>query len=187
VWTAAPLRAPEGTDPNTLWMWLIAVITAAQFILVIPMFLIMSGAVPDYIASIAALSQPGADVDDPTAIFDAVSTFMSQILAASVLISLGSIVVTVLSIVFAALDQRELERRGVPKPFHWAFMFFTLAGAGTLVYAIGRGIVTNRRTGGGMTAMWVVVGINIAGIILTTVWMVTFTLDLMNRLMAALS
>ncbi len=50
------------------------------------------------------------------------------------------------TIVFAFLDWRELKRRGVPAPFHWAFSFLALAGFG-IVYPIGRSVVVKRRTG----------------------------------------
>jgi hypothetical protein len=38
----------------------------------------------------------------------------------------------------------------VPRPFHWAFAFLSSA-----VYPIGRSVVVKRRTGQGISPMWV--------------------------------
>ena len=45
------------------------------------------------------------------------------------------------AILFSWLDWRELRRRGVPVPFHWAWALLALAGAGLAVYVIGRTVV----------------------------------------------
>ena len=47
-----------------------------------------------------------------------------------------------ISIFFAIRDHRTLLAAGVPRPFHWAFVFI-----GSWVYPIGRSVVVKRRTG----------------------------------------
>ncbi len=55
-----------------------------------------------------------------------------------------------------------LRRRGVPSPFHWAWTFLS-----AYVYGIGRGVVTRRRTGGGIVVPWVAIGILVLGIVIS--------------------
>lgn len=59
-----------------------------------------------------------------------------------------------LIMLFAYLDWRELRRRGVSRPFHWAWSFIVLAGT-SAVYPIGRSVVARRRTGRGMAPLWI--------------------------------
>ena len=62
---------------------------------------------------------------------------------------------------FAYLDWRELGRRGVPKPFHFAWVFLSSG-----VYPIGRSVVVRRRTGKGIAPMWVAIGTLVFGLAL---------------------
>lgn len=76
-----------------------------------------------------------------------------------------------LGVWFGYLDWRELESRGVPRPFHWAFGFLASA-----VYPIGRSVVVNRRTGHGMSPMWVsiiLMVLSFVGSIAVSVYLVT--------------
>jgi hypothetical protein len=142
---ASRLRAPEGTDPSTLWIWLIVVIPIVQSI---PLFFIDWGAFVE------------ATLADPTGM-GAYGIFFSPAYLA--VTALGWIGVG-LQIWFAYLDWRELGRRGVPKPFHWAFIFLVFA-VGSIVYVIGRSVVVKSRTGGGTAPMWVAIATYAAGII----------------------
>lgn len=157
---AAALRAPEGTDPSTVWIWLILAIPVVQFLPVL---------VIDWNAFIVAT------LSDPSGL-GAYSVLLTPGYLA--LIAIGWIG-TALLIWFAFLDWRELKRRGVPQPFHWAWMFLVLA-VSYAVYPIGRAVVANRRTGRGLGVMWItiatlVAGL-IAGIVLTAV-LVQLTID----------
>ena len=95
---------------------------------------------------------------------------------------LGYLVVGV-GILFAWLDWRQLKRRGIQKPFHWAWAFLALVITNG-VYVIGRGVILRRQTGKGLGPVWVwiavtllslIVGVVYAGIILSDVF------DLISR------
>jgi len=59
------------------------------------------------------------------------------------------LVTFVAAIVLASLDRRILIRRGVVRPFHWAWSVVPL------VYLIGRAVVLRRRVGRGSAPVWV--------------------------------
>jgi Protein of unknown function (DUF2510) len=134
---SAQLAAPGGTSPYTVWIWLIVVL------LVLPPFglLLMDWAgivasavaVPSGAGNLAMLSDPG---------------FLITTLSGWV--SLG------LCVLFAYFDWRELQRRGVPRPFHFAWVLLYI-----ITYTIGRSVVVRRRTGRGIAPMWV----SIAGMV----------------------
>ena len=140
---AAALRAPEGTDPYTLWIWMILAIPVVQSL---PILFIDWSSVID------------ASLADPTGL-GAYSFLFSP--AYLVLIAVGW-TGTGLMFWFAYLDWRELKRRGVPQPFHWAWIFLTLA-VSYAVYTIGRSVVVKRRTGHGSAPMWITIATIVAG------------------------
>ena len=145
-----PLRAPEGTDPNTPWVWLIVGIQ------VLPML---------FLLLVPWGSMFAFDVRDPYA-----SSTASLALFASPfywLAALSGWVVYGLSAFFAYRDHAELVRRGVPKPFHWAFVFI-----GGVVYVIGRSVVAHRRTGRGHVTLWAEIAIIVLNVIVFVVIMV---------------
>jgi len=76
------------------------------------------------------------------------------------------LVVFAAAIAFAILDRRILLRRGVVRPFHWAWSVVPL------VYLIGRAVILRRRVGRGSAPVWVYlllsVGIGIVEGILVT-------------------
>ncbi|OYX54264.1 MAG: hypothetical protein B7Y93_06775, partial [Micrococcales bacterium 32-70-13] len=72
---------------------------------------------------------------------------------------------------FAYLDWRELQRRGVPQPFHWAYIFLTLA-VSFAVYTIGRAVVAHRRTGTGLSVMWATIGLIVGGTVVVLTYMI---------------
>ena len=141
----AALRAPEGTDPNTPWIWLIVVLPLLPSLGLF--FVDWSGFVDSLLA-------------DPTGL-GAYSVIFSP--GYLLLTALGW-VTTGLIIWFAYLDWRELQRRGVPQPFHWAWIFLTFV-VSYAVYTIGRSVVVHRRTGSGLSVMWVTIATIVAGII----------------------
>jgi hypothetical protein len=148
--TAANLRAPEGTAPYTPWIWLIVAIPVLQ---AIPIVFI------DWQAFI------NASLLDPTGV-EAFTLFFSP---AYIAITLFSFVGTGLTILFAYLDWRELRRRGVPQPFHWAWIFLIFA-VGHFVYTIGRSIVVNRRIGRGLAPIWVTIATFVGGMV-ASIWL----------------
>ena len=81
------------------------------------------------------------------------------------------------------LDWRQLRRQGVPKPFHWAWGFFTFAGGGTLVYLIGRSVVVRRRTDQGLAPLWAGIVVYVAIVVASIVW----TFYLLNTIFSAMT
>jgi hypothetical protein len=135
---ATELKAPAGTKPHTPWIWLIVVLP------LLPMLALMT---IDWSSLI--------DLSDPTG----QSAFALYAHPAYWLATLGGWVSYGLCAWFAYLDWRELGRRGVPQPFHFAWVF--LSG---VVYVIGRSVVVRRRTGEGIAPMWAAIGTMVLGL-----------------------
>jgi hypothetical protein len=153
-----PPKAPEGTTTNTVWVWLVVLLPLLS------------------IASLFTIDLAGymrTVMADPTDIRAQLSIYTSP---GYLLTTLGSFVVYALSVVFSALDHRELVRREVPKPFHWAFAFL-----GGLVYVIGRSVVVKRRTGGGLAPLWGVIAVFVVSVIATIAW----TIWLLDQIFAS--
>lgn len=138
----AALKAPAGTDPYTLWIWLIVAIPVVQ---TLPIFFI------DWTAYIEAT------LADPTGLGAYSALFSPAFVALTVFGWVG----TGLMIWFAYLDWRDLKARGVPQPFHWAWIFLTFV-VSYAVYTIGRSVVVVRRTGRGWAPMWITIATIVA-------------------------
>ncbi len=158
---AETLKAPEGTVTNTVWIWLIVVLPLLPLLglLTIPW-----GSLFD----IASL--------DPTD--------SSQLLAAELGIFLspgyigsivGSWLVYGLNAFFAYRDWRFLQRAGVPKPFHFAWVFLS-----SIVYTIGRAVVVKRRTGSGSAVLWA----SIAAIVLMIIITIVMSAQMMSAMLS---
>ncbi|MDO7882351.1 DUF2510 domain-containing protein [Antiquaquibacter soli] len=124
---AAPrpvLVAPAGTNPTTPWIWVIVVTAAA-------------------VAVVTFLSATGTPTTE------------RNYLTVGDLMTVGAVLVgSAVHTLSAWLDYRSLTARGVPRPFHWAWMLFSLATP--LVYVIGRFVVLGRRgIGTGMLPLWI--------------------------------
>jgi hypothetical protein len=147
--TPQPLRAPDGTNTNTLWIWLLCVggPVASMVLIVLEGF---------WLRSIA-----NVDFTNPTATTSLVDGPIYLLLAG------GGWIVIGLLVVVGWLDYRRLRAAGVPNPFHWAWSFL-----GGIVYVIGRSIVVKRRTGGGLTPLWVFIALEAAAIVLSFVVLV---------------
>lgn len=127
AYTSAPaltLRAPEGTNPNTPWIWGIVAVVVVN-------------ALPRFFSNPFSVSWTTGD---------------------TISLAIG-ILAFAAFVVLAYFDYQELVRRGVPKPFHWAWMFFAMITP--LVYLIGRAVVVQRRTGTGIAPSMVAIGLNI--------------------------
>ncbi|MFC0680934.1 DUF2510 domain-containing protein [Lysobacter korlensis] len=138
------LTAPAGTDWNTPWIWLV-------------LFLPLLPAIPLLFVDWSALTA----IDPNTLESDLDRQFAVYTSPAYLASVLGGWLAWGLAVVFAYLDFKTLRDRGVPSPFHWAWAFLS-----SVVYAIGRGVVTNRRMGKGMVVVWVAVGLIVLGIAL---------------------
>lgn len=157
---AAPPKAPEGTNTNTVWIWLNAVVPILGLS---TLFLI------DFGGYMQAVMQ------NPTSPTAGLAIFTPGYFVALIL-GWGS---SIASVVFAYLDFRALRSRGVPQPFHWAFSFLVLASAG-LVYPIGRSVVVRRRAGGSMAPMYVAIAVFALVIIVSLIWSVVVTAQIMS-------
>lgn len=140
--TYAVPTAPAGTQPYTPWIWLLAVLPAIGIL-----------------TSVVTIFT--TNVDDLTGSASATNPFAYT--PAEIISSLLGWVVIGLAILFGILDHRELRRRGVEQPFHWAFIFFNIIGAP--VYMIGRSIVMRRRVGSGLAPMILNVALIVVGFI----------------------
>jgi hypothetical protein len=134
---AQKVVAPEGTPPYNPFIWGLAALPVVSLIVSIVTWF-------SFDDQIDAALQPDAPLFTPA---DLVSYAVSFIVAA-------------VSILLGFLDYRALVRAGVPKPFHWAFVFFALVNAP--VYIIGRSVVVRRRTGRGLAPMFVHLGLWVA-------------------------
>jgi len=155
--TAAPAvrfgPSAPGTDTNTIWVYLSII---ASILPIVALFLIDW---ETYLRlTIAAES-------DPT-----VATELGQWTVGVLGISVLSYVLIGVSVLFAWLDWRELKKRGIAKPFHWAFAFLTLVISTAAVYIIGRTVVVRRETGKGFAPLWVWIGLTLLSWIIAGVW-----------------
>jgi hypothetical protein len=153
-----PLRAPDGTSPNTLWVWLIALWPVLSLLSLVPTLFYLQGiADTDYTNSNAVIA--------------------AALSPAYFLIAAAGLVVYLVLALFSALDYRALTRAGVPQPFHWAWAF--LSG---WIYVIGRGVVVRRRTGRGLAPMWVFIALEIAIFAVSFVIAIIFTIEITSQL-----
>jgi hypothetical protein len=129
---ATELKAPTGTQPYTPWIWLIVVLPLLPILILLPI---------DWSSMF--------DLSDPTGM----SSFAIYANPAYWLAVLGGWVAYGVCAWFAYLDWRDLGRREVPKPFHFAWVFLS-----SVVYVIGRSVIVRRRTGSGIAPMWVAFG-----------------------------
>ncbi len=140
----AELKAPEGTKWNTVWIWILVVLPylSSFGIFTIDWSQAFDFSHPSNMGSLSLLTSPG---------------YLANL--ALSWIAWG------LFVWFSYLDWRELSRRGVPKPFHWAWGFLTI------VYTIGRSVVVRRRTGAGISPMWVTIVIYVVYVISTMIYL----------------
>ncbi len=147
-----PLRTDIQT--NTVWIWLVVLL---PLVLLPTIFLIDWRG---YLES--SLDMSSLDTANP--MLPSVGMTL-----ASVGISIASYVVTGIGILFAWLDWRELKRRGVQKPFHWAWAFLALVVTNG-VYVIGRGVILRRQTGKGLGPVWVWIAVSALSLIVGVVY-----------------
>ena len=161
----AALKAPEGTKTGTVWIWLIVLLP----LLGLSSFFLIDWA--DYIDSTMATSLSGSYTGyaDSLALYTSPGYIISQ---------LSGFVLYGLTVVFAALDVRELKKRGVQQPFHWAFAFLT-----SIVYVIGRSVVVKRRTGGGLAPLWVYIVETVVIFIASIIFAVLLTQYMMQSML----
>jgi hypothetical protein len=148
-------KAPDGTSPTTPWIWL----TVGSLVISIVGYVFLGG----FLSTFANL-------------YANTGTAFSQLYSDPEYIAYTAIgwVAIAAAILFPILDWRALEKRGVPKPFHWAFSLFVLILGTPIVYVIGRTVVVRRRTGKGLAPLWVFIALQIICWIVFVVVIVIF-------------
>jgi Protein of unknown function (DUF2510) len=162
--TTVALKAPEGTNWNTVWIWILVFLP--------------------YVSSLGIFAIDWRHAFD----FSNVSNATGMLSAELSLITSPGYIFTIVSgliafglfVWFSYLDWRELTNRGVPKPFHWAWGFLSV------VYTIGRSVVVRRRTGRGISPMWVTIAVYVAYLIASFVFMGIMMATLFTSLQAVL-
>lgn len=123
------LSAPAGTNPNTPWMWIIALWPLLGLITA-GIYAAMGGLVIDYSGTAPLLTT--ADI---------------------VNYAIGFVLYLAM-VAIARFDYQEQMNRQVPRPFHWAFAFIPFP----IVYVIGRTVVAYNRTRRGLAPLFVWIG-----------------------------
>lgn len=146
------LKAPEGTKAYNPWIWLVV------FLPYLSLPLLFTVDVSSVFRDI--------DFSDPNASTAAQLQFMTSpgYLA---LAGVGFLTAWA-TVLFSFLDYKALVRAGVPKPFHWAWGFFSVIGYP--VYAIGRSVITKRRTGHGSAPLWVSIALLVLAVVVGIAW-----------------
>lgn len=148
-YNAPALADRSSANPNTPQVWAIALTPLLVFV------------------ELAVLFSMGAMTMD--LISDASADLTAVDAADGITRGAGYLLVVILAI----FDSRELARRGVEKPFHWAYAFLGI------VYIIGRTVVVRRRTGRGLAPLFVWIG----GVLLS--WTIPVVIGVIMGLMYA--
>lgn len=144
-------RVPLGTSAVTWSVWLVLALPLLPTIAYL--FLDFDSYFRMILSARASGGNPG-----PGALSPSLTGFVVVVL----LIDLLGLIVYGLTVMFAYFDWRELGRRGFARPFHWAWAFL-----GSLVYVIGRVVVTHRRGGyGAMIPIWGLIAAIAIGILI---------------------
>lgn len=152
--TAVDLKAPEGTPVYNVWIWLVVFLPY----LTLPFLFLL-----DFSSVFESI-----DPNNPNASIEAQMGLYTS--PGFIGLAVAGFVSNVLVLLFGYLDWKALKAAGVPKPFHWAFIFINLAGYP--VYAIGRAVITKRRTGHGSAVLWATIGMLVLSIIVAIAWSV---------------
>lgn len=156
---AKPRSAPAGAarsgtpSSSTVWIWLAIAASA------LPLY---TGVFLDA-RTIVRLGGPSGGL-----------TPAGWIAAALALLVVIDVVLVAAAVLFACLDHRALRGRGIDAPFAWGWA--ALAFVLTLgVYVVGRTVVVQRRTGGGLAPLWTWAAVTVVGLVVFAVWIAGFS------------
>lgn len=159
----APARRrplPDDTPVYTVWIWLVALlplVSALLLFLVHPQLMFEATSFGD---------RTGIAIRDPFALLGGPLYF--------VVMGIGWLL-SAASIVFSWLDYRELSRRGVERPFHWAWSFLGI------VYPIGRSVVVRGVAGGrGLAPMWAAIAVYVVSVALSVIWSISLVAQILG-------
>ncbi|GAB3391169.1 hypothetical protein GCM10027568_16300 [Humibacter soli] len=150
-----PPVAP-GTSSLTTHIWLVVGLPLLSTIAFL--FVDFSG----YFRAVFEISLSGGATTpgELSRLTSSLGTFTGTILLVDAL----NLVIYGLTVMFAYFDYRELSRRGVVRPFHWAWQFLPP------VYVIGRTVVAHRRKArDSLWPIWATIAVFVIGIVLVTV------------------
>jgi hypothetical protein len=155
---SAPLpTAPASTSPFTWAIWVLAALPVISILIALSV---------DYRA---ALDMSPRGPSPEAAVASALSSLVQFLMWAA-------------TVALAFFDWRDLTRRGIAKPFHWAWAFIPVAGG---VYLIGRSIVVRRRIEGAPAAalspIWLWIGLNVIVMFISIVKGVEAVTSMMQR------
>ncbi len=154
------LTAPEGTQVYTVWIWLMLGLWTLS---ALSIFLVN----PADIASRIDIFAPNAAAETQRALWTSPASVIQTLFSWSTLAA---------AIAFAVLDWRALKRNGVPRPFHWAFIFLGY------VYPIGRAVVTHRRAKRGLVILWLTIGVFVVSVTSSLVWNAILTTTILDSI-----
>lgn len=157
-----PQVAP-GTRTHTVWIWAVVAVPLAALALTIVQLVLMQQMMQQYLLAFSRL-QTDPYTTDPANVSGLIA-WTNGMMSGAMLLSLVSLVLYGVGVVFAFLDHRELGRLGYQRRFHWAWNFLTP------VYAIGRSVVVRRQAGAGQAPMWAAIAITAASFLAPIIWM----------------
>ncbi|WP_165063273.1 hypothetical protein [Marisediminicola senii] len=140
-----PRPLPEGTPVYTPWIWAITLSP------LLTLLALLFWDVESYMSQVMGAST--APTVTPGYLFDPGYLLLQGV----------GVVVWLAGALFAYLDGKELKRRELDRPFHWAWAFL-----GGLVYVIGRSVIVRRRSGRGIAPMWVGIALAVASFVIAT-------------------
>ena len=147
-----------GTPVYTVWIWLVAVLPLISSLLLLLLH-------PQPMFRVTPASSDLA-ITNPFALLGGTMYF--------VVVGIGWLL-TAAGIVFSWLDYRELTRRGVERPFHWAWSFLGI------VYTIGRSVVVRGVAAGrGLAPLWVAVAVYIASFAIAVTWSILLVAQILG-------
>lgn len=158
--SAAALRAPEGTPAYTPWIWFVVFLPY----LTLPLL---------FTLDFSSLINEEMLFDDSAAIRSQLAFYTSP---AFLLLTVAGWVTAIGTVLCSWLDWRTLRARGIPRPFAWPWAFFSLMGYP--VYAIGRAVVTKRRTGRGSAVLWATIIAFVVAMLVGVIWGIVISVEL---------
>ncbi len=147
---ADPEKAPDGTRPGTVWIWIFVLLPLLQLV-ELPL-------IATFYEKVFSVG-----LSNPTAMTQLELSPASGIVAIDGI----SLLLYAVLVVLAVLDYRALRARGVPRPFHWAWTFLS-----STIYIIGRTVIVRRRIGAGMAPLWIYIVVVVASIVASVVVLV---------------
>jgi hypothetical protein len=144
-----PTVAATISSFSNVWIWLVIVLPYAT----LPF---LFGLEPLFRASILE------DAGTPLPVEEQLAIFLTPSVIAFFIVGFASPWITIFC---SYRDWQWLKDAQIAQPFHWAWSFLTLAGYP--VYAIGRAIITRRRTGQGLWVIWATIAMFVLSIVVS--------------------